>query len=63
MILRTKDMKKLRVTVLAVGLLAAPPAAPAQSAMTDGLVIKIDQAAGKTRSNTVHSNSLKWTKE
>jgi Cu(I)/Ag(I) efflux system protein CusF len=40
-------MKKLRVTVLAVGLLAAPPAAPAQSAMTDGLVIKIDQAAGK----------------
>jgi Cu(I)/Ag(I) efflux system periplasmic protein CusF len=33
------------MVVLAVGLLAAPPAALAQS--TDGLVIKIDQAAGK----------------
>jgi Cu/Ag efflux protein CusF len=49
MILRTKTngLKKLRMTVLAVGLLAAPSTAPAQSAMTDGLVIKIDQAAGK----------------
>ena len=35
------------MTVLAVGLLAALPAALAQSTMTDGLVIKIDQAAGK----------------
>jgi Cu(I)/Ag(I) efflux system periplasmic protein CusF len=40
-------MEKLRMTVLAVGLLAALPAALAQSTMTDGLVIKIDQAAGK----------------
>ena len=35
------------MTVLAVGLLAALPAALAQSTMTDGLVIKVDQAAGK----------------
>jgi Cu/Ag efflux protein CusF len=35
------------MAVLAVGLLAAPPATLAQSTMTDGLVIKIDQAAGK----------------
>jgi Cu(I)/Ag(I) efflux system protein CusF len=39
-------MKKLRMTVLAVSLLAAPSVL-AQSTMTDGLVIKIDQAAGK----------------
>ena len=35
------------MAVLAAGLFAAPPAALAQSTMTDGLVIKIDQAAGK----------------
>ena len=39
-------MKKLRMTVLVVSLLAAPPVL-AQSTMTDGLVIKINQAAGK----------------
>ena len=44
---KIKGMKKLRTTVLAVGLLAAPPAALAQSTMTDGLVIKSDQGAGK----------------
>jgi Cu(I)/Ag(I) efflux system periplasmic protein CusF len=43
---KIKGMKKLRMTVLAVSLLAAPPVL-AQSTMTDGLVIKIDQAAGK----------------
>jgi hypothetical protein len=43
---KIKGMKKLRMTVLAVNLLAAPPVL-AQSTMTDGLVIKIDQAAGK----------------
>jgi Cu(I)/Ag(I) efflux system protein CusF len=44
--MKIKGMKKLRMTVLAVSLLAAPPVL-AQSTMTDGLVIKIDQAAGK----------------
>jgi Cu/Ag efflux protein CusF len=44
---KMKGMTKLRMAVLAVGLLAAPPATLAQSTMTDGLVIKIDQAAGK----------------
>jgi len=44
---KIKGMKKLRMTVLAVGLSSAPPAALAQSTMTDGLVIKIDQAAGR----------------
>jgi Cu(I)/Ag(I) efflux system periplasmic protein CusF len=44
---KIKRIKKLRVTVLAVGLSAVPPAALAQSTMTDGLVIKIDQAVGK----------------
>ena len=43
---KIKGMKKLRMTVLVVGLLAAPPVL-AQSTTTDGLVIKIDQAAGK----------------
>jgi len=43
---KIKGMKKLRMTVLAVSLLVAPPVL-AQSTMTDGLVIKIDQAAGK----------------
>jgi Cu(I)/Ag(I) efflux system protein CusF len=44
---KMKRMKKLRMAVLAVGLLAAPPATLAQSTMTNGLVTKIDQAAGK----------------
>ena len=44
---KIKGMKKLRMTVLVVGLLAAPLVALAQSTTTDGLVIKIDQAAGK----------------
>src|ERR1700738_756156 len=43
---KIKGMKMLRMTVLAVSLLAAPPVL-AQSTMTDGLVITIDQAAGK----------------
>jgi Cu(I)/Ag(I) efflux system protein CusF len=43
---KIKGMKKLGMTVLAVNLLAAPPVL-AQSTMTDGLVIKIDRAAGK----------------
>jgi hypothetical protein len=47
--MKIKGMKKLRVTVLAVGLSAVPPAALAQSTMTDGLVIKIDQAARTTQ--------------
>ena len=42
-----KGMKKIRMTVLIVGLLAAPLVALAQSTTTDGLVIKIAQAAGK----------------
>ena len=42
-----KRLNTLRMAVLAVGLLAALPAALAQSTMTGGLVIKIDQAAGK----------------
>jgi Cu/Ag efflux protein CusF len=44
---KIKGMKKLRMTVLVVGLLAAPLVARAQSTTTDGRVIKIDQAAGK----------------
>jgi Cu(I)/Ag(I) efflux system periplasmic protein CusF len=44
--MKIKGMKKLRMTVLAVSLLAAPPVL-AQSTMTDGLVTKIDQAARK----------------
>ena len=44
---KIKGMKKLRMTVLVVGLLAAPLVALAQSTTTAGLVIKIDQAAGK----------------
>jgi hypothetical protein len=52
-----KAMKMLRMTVLAVGLLGALPVALAQSTMTDGLVIKVDQAAGKI---TIKHGPLSW---
>jgi Cu(I)/Ag(I) efflux system protein CusF len=40
-------MKKLQMMIVGIGLLAATPVSLAQSTMTDGLVIKIDQVAGK----------------
>lgn len=44
---KLNGIKKLRMMAFAVCLLAAVAAARAQSAMIDGQVIKIDQAAGK----------------
>jgi len=40
-------MRKLRTAIFALALVAAAPAASAQSSLIDGQVTKVDQSAGK----------------